>query len=497
MTDPTRDDGAVPVVPGYRTERLLGFGATGEVWAAVADDGDPVALKVVRRPEEDTERILAETALLRRLHHPHVVRLRTVARVPGHGPVLVLDRALGGSLAALVAARGPLDVGEVVTLVTPLAEALADLHHRGVVHGDVAPGNVLFDGAGRPLLGDLSVAAVVGQGPGERHGTPGYADPAVADGDPLTPAADVYGLAAVAWLALTGRAPLPTGERPPLVAVAPEVPLDLALVLEQALDADPARRPSPRELAGRCFAASPATPVRLVPTDPSAAPAEVVTHRLRAAAVAAPSAPPARRRHLLRRDRVGLRRLLRLGSALVGSLVVVGALVVGALVLVAPWPGGGEPPPPVARRSPAEPTATAATDLVPPAVTTALTGEDPAAAVPALAWLRARGLSTGDADLLARASVPGSRALADDTARLHALRSAGVVLAGLGFDVRAVTLVRRDGDVAVVEATVVTSAHRQVDDAGGVVAEVPGDEPRTSRLVLRRGDDGWRVESVA
>ncbi|MFZ5872003.1 MAG: protein kinase domain-containing protein, partial [Actinomycetota bacterium] len=126
----------VPRVPGYRTDRLLGFGGTGEVWAAVTEDGgEPVALKVLRVPEEETDRLLRETALLRRVDHPHVVRLRTVARVPGHGPVLVLDRALGGSLGALVSARGPLDVGEVVTVLTPLAGALADLHERGLVHG--------------------------------------------------------------------------------------------------------------------------------------------------------------------------------------------------------------------------------------------------------------------------------------------------------------------------------------------------------------------------
>lgn len=479
----------VPRVPGYRTDRLLGFGGTGEVWAAVTEDGgEPVALKVLRVPEEETDRLLRETALLRRVDHPHVVRLRTVARVPGHGPVLVLDRALGGSLGALVSARGPLDVGEVVTVLTPLAGALADLHERGIVHGDVAPGNVLFDSRGRPLLGDLSAARVVGEGADpDVRGTPGYADPALAAGAPPTPASDVHGLAAVCWLALTGRAPRPAGERPPLVALAAQVPVDLAVLLDEALDADPQRRPTARELAARAFDAAPAAPVRLVPTDPGAAPAEVVTHRLRAAAAQAPPLAA----HRGRRRWPAMRRWRPTAAAGVVGLVLV---VTGTLVVPRLLDGRGELESPAAPASaPVAPTTAAA---VPGAVRTALEGDEPAAAVPALAWLRARGFATGDRSLIEQASVPGSSALDADLELLQRLAQAGVVLDGLGFDVRSTQLVSRDGDVAVVDATVVTTAHRQVDAAGQVVDHVPEGEPRTSRLVLRRGADGWRVERL-
>jgi hypothetical protein len=404
--------------------------------------------------------------------------------------VLVLDRAMGGSLAALVRARGALDPGEVVTVLSPLAGALADLHERGVVHGDVAPGNVLFDDLGRPLLGDLGLATVIGAPvDGDVRGTPGYADPARAAGGPPTPASDVHGLAAVAWLAVTGRAPDPADRRAPLVAVAPHLPVELALLLEAALDVDPDARPTARELAVRAFDAVPPEPVRLVPTDPAAAPAEVVTHRLRTAAAAASPEPPAtaRRRHRLGRRLPGPR-----VTALAG-LVGLAAAVAGAVAV--PQLLDGERPA-AAQPVAVQPVAGQVEPAVPQAVDAALRADDPVAAVPALAWLRARALGTGSREPLARADAPGSPALAADLARLDELGRAGMVLDGVGFDVRDVQVVSVQDETAVVDATVVTLAHRQVGPAGEVVAEVPAGEPRTSRLTLRRGPDGWQVQSV-
>lgn len=488
---------SAPSIPGYRTGRLLGFGASGEVWSAVSEHGEEqVALKVLRtddgeRPGERLDRILRETAVLRRLEHDHVIRLRAVEEAAGIGPVLVTDRAMGGSLGALVGARGPLDVGEAVTVLTPLAGALADLHDMGLVHGDVSPGNVLFDGRGRPLLGDLGLATIVGEPvPGAVHGTPGYVDPARLEGAPPSPASDVHGLAAVGWLALTGRPPQPAGERPPLVAVAPHVPVGLVSVLEAALSPDPDARPSARELAARCFDAAPAAPVRLVPTDPAAAAAEVVTHRLRAAAAESRSRVPERPRARGRRGHRTARTPRRTGSAVL--LAVAGFVVLAGGAALLPWlvdAGPAAPAVPV----PAVEKVASTTGDVPSAVDAALRGDDPRAAVPALAWLRARAFSTGDVTPLQRANAAGGPAFAEDQARMDALESRDVVLEGLGFDVTAVEVLSRDGNDAVVEATVVTLDHRQVSAGGTVVASVPEGGERLCRLVLRRGDAGWQV----
>jgi serine/threonine protein kinase len=205
-----------PHVPGLQVLRSLGRGAHGEVWAAVdLGSGEQVAVKLRRTgpgrqrrgngddAAEGAERLAREIALLRRIDHPHVVRLRRVLDLPDGSRAMVLDHAAGGSLAGLVRSRGPLMPGEVVTVLVALGRALADLHAGGVVHGDLSPGNVLFTGDGRPLLADLGLAAVLGADRDAADwATPGFADSAdLPAGDP---GRDVWGLGAVAWYALTG-----------------------------------------------------------------------------------------------------------------------------------------------------------------------------------------------------------------------------------------------------------------------------------------------------
>ncbi len=194
-------------VPGFRVERLLGVGASGDVWlATVRSTGAGVALK--RVPIADPARrreALAEAARLSALDHPNLVRLHRVVRVEG-AVVLVLDLAAAGSLAGLLAARGRLAAGEVISALSPVAAALAHAHAAGVVHGDVTPANVLFTEIGLPLLADLGVSRLVGDDVPVRT-TAAYADPAVVAGDQPAPDSDVYMLGAVAMHALTGTPP--------------------------------------------------------------------------------------------------------------------------------------------------------------------------------------------------------------------------------------------------------------------------------------------------
>jgi serine/threonine protein kinase len=191
---------AVPNVPGYELVGVLGAGAGGRVWRArpgatpVGVPAHDVALKIVR----GGDRAERELAVLRGVRHEHVVRLRDSVPLPDGSLALVLDLVDGGTLAQLVAARGHLRPGEVVTVVAPLAATLAELHAAGIQHGDIAPGNVLFDASGRPMLGDLGTVRITGEAREEQFGTPGYVDPVVVAGGLAGPASDVYGLAALA-----------------------------------------------------------------------------------------------------------------------------------------------------------------------------------------------------------------------------------------------------------------------------------------------------------
>ncbi|WP_369133150.1 protein kinase [Modestobacter sp. I12A-02662] len=370
-----------PVVPGYVLEELLGRGGSGQVWRArPRGGGPPVAVKVLLRG--DPERQEREARLLAELDHPHLVRLHHVVRREVRtGPAevaLVLDLLDGGSLAALLARRGRLRPGEVVTTVAPVAAALAQAHERGVVHGDLSPGNIVFTAEGRPVLTDLGTARLVGDD-ARAEVTPPYVDPVVARGGAPGPASDVFGVAAAAFHALTGTAPWnaadPTGTLsvaadgalPDLALLAPEAPAELVRVVLRGLSPEPHLRGSAAAFALDVRHACRPEPVRLpAPGVPDAelagtgqGPQTELTHQVAGRRARAVHAAPADAGRLDRlrtalRSRVGaeegtgpwLGAVLRRAGAVAVALVVVVAGLAAAVWAGTAWGGrAGEPAP--------------------------------------------------------------------------------------------------------------------------------------------------------
>ncbi|WP_158220353.1 serine/threonine-protein kinase [Kineosporia sp. A_224] len=530
-----------PLVPGLVLGRLLGRGAHGTVWEARDPvTGDRVAVKVGRRP--DDARTTREAALLARVDHPHVVRLRNLVECPDGTRALVLELAGGGSLAGLVAARGRLGPGETVTVAVGLARTLADLHALGLVHGDLTPGNVLLADDGRPLVGDLGVAGVLGRADGERWGTTGFADPA--DGPADDPARDVHALGAVVRFCLTGSPDAGTGPAAghPAGGTAGAT-ADALLALADLCTGDrPDRRPDAAEVARLAWTAGPAEPLRLVaagaaadaaPDDAGAARtrqardqvtaallgrsdagpgATDVTRRVRDAARSAAdrqaAAAEAGREHRRRR----VRRAVRTGLVL-GGAVGVGGLVA---VLAATWLVDDRTGPAGPRSGPSgsQPSGSQPQGAQPPGARTAgpglpgagtSSGAGPSRPAPAavaraverLAAARAAAFGSASVAGLGTVDEAGSPALAADRALVDRLAARGLRLTGLRFTVSRVRVVRADGPTVTVTARVATSAHRQVGADGAVVARVPAGAARPVRLVLVETADGWRVRSVA
>ncbi|WP_432493269.1 serine/threonine-protein kinase [Kineococcus gypseus] len=285
-----------PRVDGYEVHHLLGAGGSGVVWAGTGPDGQRRALKVLQPVADGADGPggpegpggtggtaggagpLRELALLRRVRHPRVVAVHDISRDGAGRPVLVLDLAPGGSLAEVLRRRGRLGAAEVVGLLAVLGPALEELHSAGVVHGDVSPGNVLLDARGEPLLADLGLARAIGRPHGSVLGTPGFADPAVVAGGAAGAASDVYGLAAVAWWALTGQAPPSGGSgvgrravRRAGAALPAGTSTELLGVLREGLHRTPSRRPTPGELAQAAAGCAQPRPVRSSGAGPWAA----------------------------------------------------------------------------------------------------------------------------------------------------------------------------------------------------------------------------------
>ncbi|MEV4901567.1 serine/threonine-protein kinase [Citricoccus sp. NPDC055426] len=473
-----------PDVPGWEVVRELGRGANSTVWLVTDAEGTQAALKIPQRRAAGPVSVLqTEMRAVGDLRHEHVVRPLGVVETDA-GPGLLSEYHAGGSLGSLVRAAGPLPLGQVVTVLVPMAQALQVLHARGVVHGDVSPGNILFTVQGRPALADLGSSRVLG-GAEHRLGTPGFSAPELYDdGGPgrLDPAADLYSLAAVGWYALTGRAPSRTASRAPLPMILPEVPGDVVDLLEAGLGEDPQRRPGAEHFAVAAYRWADPQPLDLYPGAAAEVARELPTRR---------RAPTVSRRAQAR----GRRRRVLTGAA----AVVAAALAWGAVGFLGPDdPPSAAPPHADARATPeTAPAADPGAVTGGPAEVTAEATEEVRAAVAALGPARAEALTSLDHGQLAAYSLPDSPAFAADAALQQQLADRDLRFQGLDLRTRVtgdVTLQDPRHASAPVESRI--GPYRTVSSSGDAVAASEG--PLVERLTvhLRRTGEGWRVHRI-
>lgn len=242
------------MLPGFTVSRRLGSDESA-MWLATEDaTGRVVTLRhiTVHTPAL-RERLHAGTSLMRQIDHPHIVPLFE-ARDVASGVVVVCGAAAGGSLADVVGVRGTLPPGEVVTACAPIAEALAELHPHGILHGAITLDDIVFSLEGRPMLAGVGMAQL---GAPTSHGHPGTLAPEIAAGSPPSPGSDVYSLAAVAVVGLTGYLP-----RLPLSL--PDVPPAIGAAMSRALERAPERRLDSATLSNALYAIADPQPVEIV-----------------------------------------------------------------------------------------------------------------------------------------------------------------------------------------------------------------------------------------
>jgi serine/threonine-protein kinase len=267
--------GAMQTVGGgrYELEAEIAKGAIGTVWRARdTRTGERVAVKLLRPEAADqpqlVEAFLAEARILAELHHPCVVRARELVQVGGQY-ALIMDLVNGQDLRRRLRADGPLPPAVAVDVVAQVADALAYVHSRGIVHADVKPGNILVPVDGSPVrLADFGVARRIAETDPSRatHATPEYIAPEVIGGTPPRPSTDVYALGIVLYELVCGRSPYRGGAASEVlyrhiscVPVPPAgFPEAVWSAVVECLAVDPADRPLPGTLAERLRALEPA-----------------------------------------------------------------------------------------------------------------------------------------------------------------------------------------------------------------------------------------------
>lgn len=209
--------------------------------------------------------ILREGLLLRRLEHPSIVRVVELVRRPA---TLVLELVPGRSMRDELRLRRRMPAPEAAKVGAQLADALDYLHRRWLMHRDVKPANVIYDGT-RAVLIDFHLS----KEPGPMRGGAGtrlFSAPEQVRGGHVTPAADVWGLGTVLYRAVTGRLPFHADSGHPQLTTRPvpalerlavsrfdgnleraaqDLPFEFALMIDRMLSSDPDSRPSADEVA--------------------------------------------------------------------------------------------------------------------------------------------------------------------------------------------------------------------------------------------------------
>ncbi|MFN0247716.1 MAG: serine/threonine-protein kinase [Kofleriaceae bacterium] len=275
--------------PGYELGNAIGRGGMGEV--VVAKDlriGREVAVKrmTAEKPSnEQTVRFLREARIQARLDHPAIVPVHELG-VDDKGRLFFTMKRLGAGKTLANQLAGKMPQNRALRVLVDVCLAVEFAHQRGVVHRDLKPSNIMLGDFGEVYVIDWGIARVLaedsievgeatristsdiatlddGTKTGALLGTPGYMSPEQLRGQRATTAADIYALGAILFEVLAGESLHKRGEagigttlsdpqvhpstRKPERNIAPE----LDALCFAALDEDPTKRPTAREVADK------------------------------------------------------------------------------------------------------------------------------------------------------------------------------------------------------------------------------------------------------
>lgn len=434
---------------GVRLAGPLSRTAEGLRWSVLDDAGHRWTMIVRDSPPSSVavEQVRRRHAAVSGVEHPHLACPGPVLDLGPCGVVVLQEEIDGADLATVRAARGRWSPGEVVTVVVPLAQALAALHAAGLTHGRVGVASVVVTWGGLPVLIDLvDDADPPSSGAAARSG----------------PDADV---AALTRLGLDLVEACEPGEE-----------RDRVVEVLSGSGSDRTGPSAATHLAEQLYRACEPAPIVLPE------PAVLTRHALQRVAEDEPvrsNRASGRGRHRGSSTGPG-RGLAAVAAAAVGAMVVTGALLTGL------GPGAADP---------------RIVQLDPYSGIGATSAERPEAAALRLTSARAYALAAQDASTLASVTVPGSPAALADREVLSRIRATDPGVLSVLVDVASV---RRCSPTAPR-----LTAHRRCPHcprvqvlARSVGTDGPGSPDASTTphgevvLVLDRSVTGWRVSAV-
>jgi hypothetical protein len=247
--------GQLAALDRFELLRLVGAGGMGLVFLARdSASGEKVAIKFVKPSLLPHPQVIArfrnEASRLQRLAHSQLVPVLEVSS-DEQKPYFVMpffERSLAGEIAP----DKPMPTDRVRRVALDVARALAHVHSRNLVHGDLKPANVLLDAAGGARLGDFGLSLALNDPliDADRFhfaGTAAYVSPQLARREGEDTRRDIYAFGALLYEMLTGRPPyqgettelflerIRSGPPPPIRALQPKADPHLAAIAETAM----------------------------------------------------------------------------------------------------------------------------------------------------------------------------------------------------------------------------------------------------------------------
>ena len=199
-------------IPGYRIIRPIAEGGMASVYLAMQESlGRNVAIKLLKKFDtpEEAKRFRNEGHIIASLNHRNIITIHDIG-VHKDTHFISMEYLEGGDLEERI--QSGICPEDALNLLDVMASCLGFLHHKGIIHRDMKPANILFHTDGTPILTDFGVARQM-EGDlrltmeGSAVGSPYYLSPEQAECKPLDGRTDIYGLGIILYEMLTGDKP--------------------------------------------------------------------------------------------------------------------------------------------------------------------------------------------------------------------------------------------------------------------------------------------------
>jgi serine/threonine protein kinase len=244
----------------YQIIDTIGSGGMGVVYKAL----DPrisrtVAIKTIAANLGDDpelrNRLLTEARSAGSLSHKNIITIYEMDEVDGIA-YLAMEFLDGWELKEHIIRRTPIPLEQKLRIMLEICEGLAHAHSKGIVHGDIKPGNIFLTRTGQVKILDFGLARLMEAGVATigTAGTPSYMSPEEVRGEPTDHRSDIFSFGVVCYELLTYSKPFSAdsdyaitykilqSEPDALGSIAPELPPELEPVIARALTKDPAAR---------------------------------------------------------------------------------------------------------------------------------------------------------------------------------------------------------------------------------------------------------------